>query len=145
MHLEVVLKLPCSDENRIEELLYLRVAQLGLAEYFTNEVDGSLYLVHVTWLILFDNQGHTDHVGSHRDLEEQSLSVFWRCEDGWSWKATTASLFHSNLSDFLRSLKNGRPLSPSRLKNLLKAAMHLVSFIRSFLLLGGFMYLIETP
>ena len=84
MHLEVVLKLPCSDENRIEELLYLRVAQLGLAEYFTDEVDGSLYLVHVTWLILFDNQGHTDHVGSRRDLEEQSLSVFWRCEDGWS-------------------------------------------------------------
>ena len=60
------------------------VARFGLAEYFTNEVDGSLYLVHVTWLILFDNQGHTDHVGSRRDLEEQSLSVFWRCEDGWS-------------------------------------------------------------
>ena len=38
----------------------------------------------MTWLILFDNQGHTDHVGSRRDVEEQSLSVFWRCEDGWS-------------------------------------------------------------
>jgi len=23
-------------------------------------------------------------VGSSRDVEEQSLSVFWRCEDGWS-------------------------------------------------------------
>ena len=53
----------------------------------------------------------------------------------------TGSSFHSNLLYFLRSLKKGRPLSPSRLMNLLKAAMHPVSFIGSFLLLGGFMYL----
>ena len=58
-----------------------------------------------------------------------------------SWNALEASSFHSNLSDFQRSLKKGRPLSPSRLMNLLKAAMHPVSFIRSFLLLGGFMNL----
>ena len=58
------------------------------------------------------------------------------------WKATAAYSFHSNLSDFLRSLKKGRPMSPSRLMNRLKAAMHPVSFIRSFLHLGGFMNLI---
>ena len=58
------------------------------------------------------------------------------------WKDATAFSFHSNLSDFLRSLKKGRPLSPSRLMNRLKAAMHPISFIRSFLHLGGFMNLI---
>ena len=58
-----------------------------------------------------------------------------------SWNALEASSFHSNLSDFRRSLKKGRPLSPSQLMNRLKAAMHPVSFIRSFLLLGGFMNL----
>src|SRR6185369_1708926 len=58
-----------------------------------------------------------------------------------SWNALEASSFHSNLLDFRRSLKKSRPLSPSRLMNQLKAAMHPVSFIRSFLLLGGFMNL----
>ena len=58
-----------------------------------------------------------------------------------SWNALEAASFHSNLSDFRRSLKKGRPLSPSQLMNLLRAAMHPVSFIRSFLLLGGSMNL----
>jgi len=35
----------------------------------------------------------------------------------------------------------GSPLSPSRLMNQLKATMHHVSFIKSFLLQGGFMNL----
>ena len=70
MHLEVVLKLPCSDENHIEELLYLRVAQLGLAEYFTDEVNGSLYLVDMAWFVSFDDQGGADHVRGCRDVEE---------------------------------------------------------------------------
>ena len=58
-----------------------------------------------------------------------------------SWSALEASSFHSNLSDFQRSLKKGRPLSPSQLMNLLKAAMHPISFIMSILLLGGFLNL----
>ena len=116
----------------------MRIAQLGLAEYFINEVDESLYLVDVAWLISFDDQGGADHMGGGRDVEEEGLPIFWSCEDGW----TTASSFHSNLSDFRRSLKKRRPLSPSRLMNRLKAAMHPVSFIRSFFHLGGFMNII---
>jgi len=58
-----------------------------------------------------------------------------------SRNALEASSFHSNLSDFRKRLKKGRPLSLSQLKNLLKAAMHPVSFIKSFFLLGGFMNL----
>ena len=79
MHLEVVLKLPFSDENRIEELLYLRVAQLGLAEYFTDEVDRSLYLVDVTQLVSFDEQDDTHHIGGGGDVQEEDFPVFWCC------------------------------------------------------------------
>ena len=50
--------------------MYLGVAQLGLAEYFTDEVNGSLYLVDVVWLVSFDDQGGTDHVCGWRDVEE---------------------------------------------------------------------------
>ena len=51
-------------------LLHLRVAQLGLAEYFTDEVDGSLYLVDVAWLVPFDDQGGVDHMSGCHDVEE---------------------------------------------------------------------------
>ena len=56
--------------NRIEEFLHLGVAQLGLAEYFTDEVDGLLYLVDVARLVSFDDQGGANHMGGCRDVEE---------------------------------------------------------------------------
>ena len=68
VHLEVVAQLPGRDEDRVEEFLHLRIAQLGLAEYFTDEVDGSLYLVDIAWLIAFDDQGSADHVHSCSDI-----------------------------------------------------------------------------
>ena len=34
----------------------LEVAQFGLAEYFIDEVDESLYLVDMAWLVSFDDQ-----------------------------------------------------------------------------------------
>ena len=46
------------------------IAQLGLAEYFTDEVDGSLYLVDIAWFISFDDQGGADDVRGCRDVEE---------------------------------------------------------------------------
>ena len=59
------------------------VAQLGLAEYFTDEVDGSLYLVDMAWLVSFDDRGGADHMGGCHDVEELGLPIFWCCEDGW--------------------------------------------------------------
>jgi len=44
--------------------------QLGLAEYFTHEVNGSLYLGDMAWLVSFDNQGGVDHMSGCRDVEE---------------------------------------------------------------------------
>ena len=70
VHLEVVAQLPGRDEDRVEEFLHLRIAQLELTEYFTDEVDGSVYFVDVTRLISFNDQGATDHVRSCRDVEE---------------------------------------------------------------------------
>ena len=102
----------------------------------------------MAWLVSFDDQGGADHVRGCRDVKCSVSPSSRAVRTGGvvrkslsCWKATAASSFHSNLSDLLRSLKKGRPLSPSRLMNLLKAAMHPVSFIGSFLLLGGFMYL----
>ena len=40
----------------------MRVAQLGLAEYFTDEVDMSLYFVDVAWLVSFDDQRSANHM-----------------------------------------------------------------------------------
>ena len=70
VRLEVVAQLPGRDEDRVEEFLHLGVAQLGLTEYFADEVDGSLYLVNMAWLVSFDDQGGADHVRSCRDVEE---------------------------------------------------------------------------
>jgi hypothetical protein len=45
-----------------------------------------------------------------------------------SSKASCASGVHWNLSYFLRILKKGSPLTPSRKMNLLKVAIHPVNF-----------------
>ena len=70
VRLEVVAQLLGRDEDRVEEFLHLRIAQLGLTEYFTDEVDGSLYFVDMARLVSFDDQGSADHVRSCRDVEE---------------------------------------------------------------------------
>ena len=70
VRLKVVAQLLGRDEDRVEEFLHLRIAQLGLTEYFTDEVDGSLYFVDMARLVSFDDQGSADHVHSCRDVEE---------------------------------------------------------------------------
>ena len=55
VRLEVVAQLPGRDEDRVEEFLHLRIAQFGLTESFTDEVDGSLYFVDMARLVLFDD------------------------------------------------------------------------------------------
>ena len=55
VRLKVVAQLLGRDEDRVEEFLHLRIAQLGLTEYFTDEVDGSLYFVDMTGFVLPDD------------------------------------------------------------------------------------------
>ena len=128
--------------------MHLRVVCLGLAEYFTDEVDRSLHLVDVTRLVLFMTKTVLTMLVVAAMYKRRTSSSSAAVRTGGevrkslsSKNSLEASSFHSNLSDFRRSLKKGRPLSPSRLMNLLKAAMHPVNFIRSFLLLEGFMNL----
>ena len=68
VRLEAVAQLPGHDEDRVEEFLHLRIAQLGLTEYFTDEVDGSLHFVDMARLVSFDDQGSADHVRSCCDI-----------------------------------------------------------------------------
>ena len=57
VRLEVVAQLLGRDEDRVEEFLHLRIAQLGLAKYFTDEVYELLYFVDMARLVSFDDQG----------------------------------------------------------------------------------------
>jgi hypothetical protein len=59
-----------------------------------------------------------------------------------SSKASCASRVHWNLSYFLRILKKGSPLTPSRKMNLLKVAIHPINFWTSWRLLGDFILVI---
>ena len=60
----------------------MRVACLGLAQYFTDDLDGSLHLIDVTRLVALDDQDGAHHVGSGGDVQED-FPVFWCCQDGW--------------------------------------------------------------
>ena len=77
MSLEIVPELPSFDENRIEQLLHLGVACLGLAEYFTDEVNQSLHLVDMTRLVSLDDQDGAHHVGGGGDVHEKDFPVIW--------------------------------------------------------------------
>ena len=57
--------------------------------------------------------------------------------------ASAASVVHSNLSCHLRSLKKGRPRSPSLDKNQFKAAMQPVSFWMSLIVAWASMAMIS--
>ena len=63
--------------------MHLRVVCLGLAEYFTDEVDRSLHLVDVTRLISLDDQDGAHNVGCGGDVQEEDFPFFWCCKDGW--------------------------------------------------------------
>ena len=50
---------------------------LGLSQYFTDEVDGSLHLVNVTQLVALDEQNSTHHAGSGGNVQEEDFPGFW--------------------------------------------------------------------
>jgi hypothetical protein len=59
-----------------------------------------------------------------------------------SLKASCASLVHWNFSRFLRGLKKGSPLTPSREINLLLAAIHPINLCTSWRLSGDVIFVI---
>ncbi|RLN41393.1 hypothetical protein C2845_PM01G48380 [Panicum miliaceum] len=77
-------QLPRRDEDRVQELLDLRVAHLGLAEYLTDEVNGfKFHLINVTWLVSLNNQDGTDHMGGYHYVEKEFLVGLWSRVDWW--------------------------------------------------------------
>jgi hypothetical protein len=94
------------------------------------------------WFVSFDDQDRANHMRGRASFGFVAVSTGMVVKKSFKlWNALEASSFHLNLSDFRSSLKNGKHLSPSQLMNRLRAAMHPINFIRSFLLRGGFMFL----
>ena len=58
------------------------VACLRFAEYFADEVDGSLHFVDVTWLIALDDQDGAHNISCGGSVQED-FPVFWCSEDTW--------------------------------------------------------------
>ena len=52
------------------------VACLGLADYFADEVDRSLHLVDVSWLVSLDDQDDAHHISGGGDVQEKDFPIF---------------------------------------------------------------------
>ena len=63
------------------EFLYLGVPDLGVGEYFPDEVYGPLDLKLVSRLLPFDDQRGAYHMIVGRDVEEKGFSPFRSDED----------------------------------------------------------------
>ena len=53
-----------------------RVPDLGVSEYFVDEVYGPLDLKLVSWLLPLDDQRGAYHMVAGRDVEEKGFSLF---------------------------------------------------------------------
>jgi hypothetical protein len=73
VRLEVVPELPLTDEHSVEELLDLRVADLGVGEDFADEVHGPLHSMCVPFFLSFDHDGSANRERCRCDVEEERL------------------------------------------------------------------------
>jgi hypothetical protein len=83
-----MLKLSAREDDRVEQLLDLRVAHLCVREYFTDEVNRPLNGEDVSFLASLDYYGRADHLGGRGDIEEERFGRFWRDEDRWRGEHT---------------------------------------------------------
>ena len=58
------------------------VPDLGVGEYFPNEVYGLLNLEVVSRFLSFDDQGGAHHMAAGCNVEEEGFSSF-RCDEDW--------------------------------------------------------------
>ena len=61
--------------------MQLGVPDLGVGEYFADEVYGPLDLKLVSWLLPFDDQHGAYHMVAGRDVEEKGFSPFGSDKD----------------------------------------------------------------
>ena len=50
---------------------------LGAIEYFTDEVDGSLYFMDVSWFISLDDQGSAHHMDGAGNVKDKDLPFLY--------------------------------------------------------------------
>jgi hypothetical protein len=125
----------------------MKILILGVPQHFPEKVYLVLDLAIGIRLPPFNDNGCSDHITCNRYVKLQILLGFRAYQGRWCsqiLKASCASCVHWNLSCFLRSLKNGSPLTSSREMNLLKAAIHSVNFWTAWRLSGGFILVIAN-
>jgi hypothetical protein len=129
----------------------MKISSLGITHHLADEIDRVLDLAVGIQLPLFDNDCHTNHVACSRYVKLQILVGFRGHQGGWSSQILLqiiedllCLLGPLELVLFLRSLKKGSPLTPSRKMHLLKAAKDPINFWTSRRLSGGFILVIAN-
>ena len=61
--------------------MHLGILDLGVSEYLSDEVYGSLDLKVVSWLLPFNDQGGAHYMVARYDIEGEGLSLFGSDKD----------------------------------------------------------------
>jgi hypothetical protein len=77
VRLKVVAQLSPGDEDNVQELLDLRVTCLGVGQNITNEVDQTLDLEGVAFLLQFHHDGGTHHLSGGCNVQYEWFLVSW--------------------------------------------------------------------
>jgi hypothetical protein len=80
--IEVVAKLPGSDEDTVKNFLNRRVMNLRFLEDFTDKVNWSLHSKSVAFFLSFHHH-RADDMSSRSDVEQQVLAWLGSRQDGW--------------------------------------------------------------
>ena len=81
MRLEVVSQLlPCQD-HRVQQLLNLRVADLGFRQYLANEVDWPLNGQCMPLFLPLDHNRGANHLSGRGDVDQEGFSGSWGHQD----------------------------------------------------------------
>jgi hypothetical protein len=81
MRLEVVLQLPPRQNHRVQQLLNLRVADLGLRQYLTDEVDRPLDGQCMPFFSSLNHDRGADHLSGSSDVDQEGFSGSGRHQD----------------------------------------------------------------
>jgi hypothetical protein len=92
--LEIVAKLPGSNEYTVKNFLNRWVANLRFREDFTDEVDWSLHPEGMAFFVSFYHDCRTNDVSSRGDVEEQVLTWLGGRQDGWRLQMVLEILQH---------------------------------------------------
>jgi hypothetical protein len=139
-----VSQLPSRQDHRVQQLLNLWVADPGLGQYLTDEVDRPL---DGQCMPLFSSLNHdrgADHLSGSGDVDQEGFSgsrgtkmgAFVRSAFRFP-RASSASEVQVKHSEFLKRRYRGRPLSPRREMKRLRAARHPMTLCMLFKSLMG--------